>query len=276
MGLILVIVPILITYFRIRQLNHQRARLEEMVAERTIEIQNKNELLKELNSTKDKLFSIISHDLRSPFSAILGFQDLLVSNYSGYTDEERIEMLRQVQSTTNQVYYLVENLLSWSRIQTNSIKPIPVLFNLKEILPDKIDLYQDIAKVKGITLESKIPDNLEGYADINIMTGVLRNLINNSIKFTPNGGKITISAEQENNHVLISVNDTGTGMSTTQINELFSIETTKSKQGTNGEPGSGLGLILCKEFTEKNKGQLRIESEEGKGSTFSFTIPLKP
>jgi len=269
----LVIAPIGFSFWRIRLLHNQREKLEEQVAERTTEIQSKNELLKDLNSTKDKLFSVISHDLRSPFNAILGFEDLLVNNYDEFSETERKDMIRQVHTTTNQVYSLVENLLNWAKIQNRSIQHHPIAFNLKEVIDDISELYQNIALAKGITVDHQIPEGLVPFADIHLMETILRNLISNAIKFTPTGGSILIIASQRNSTIEISVTDSGIGMTREQIVTLFNLETTQPKYGTNGEKGSGLGLVLCKEFVEKNGGTITVESQPGKGSTFGFTIP---
>jgi signal transduction histidine kinase len=240
-------------------------------------LEQKNNQLKALNSTKDKLFSIISHDLRSPFNAILGFQDLLLDDYYELSDTDRLGMIRQLNLTTNQVYDLVQNLLNWSRIQTSNIQSHPVKLNLKQIVNEKLDLYRNIAESKGITLNIQIPDGLFAFADNNLLETSLRNLINNAIKFTPEGGTILITANQQSDFIQISVIDSGTGMTREQMDNLFDLEKTQTKSGTNGELGSGLGLILCKEFVEKNKGILTVESQTGKGSTFRFTTPaFKP
>lgn len=288
--LVVLTVSLLIVYWRIKQMRDLQTKLEKLVTERTNEILAKNELLKiqaltleqkndqlrDLNSTKDKLFSVISHDLRSPFNAILGFQDMLINSYDEFTDEERLNMISQVNTTTNQVYELVENLLIWAKIQTSSIKHRPVEFPVKGVILEKIDLYRNIAEAKGISFSHQIPDELAALADINLMSTTIRNLINNSIKFTPNGGTIMVKAKQITHSIKISVTDSGTGMTEEQIDSLFNLEKTRSKDGTNGEKGSGLGLILCKEFVEKNRGTLTVESKPGRGSTFSFTIPAAP
>ena len=273
MCLILVIAPIVFTFWRIRLLSSQRGKLEKLVVERTTEIQSKNDQLKDLNSTKDKLFSVISHDLRSPFNAILGFEDLLVNNYDEFSETERKDMISQVHMTTNQVYSLVENLLNWAKIQNSSIQHHPITFNLREVIDDISELYQNIAMAKGITVYHQIPEGLVPFADIQLMETILRNLINNAIKFTPTGGSIHVSASQNHTVINVSVTDTGMGMNKEQIGSLFNFETTHSKQGTNGEKGSGLGLVLCKEFVEKNGGTITVDSQPGKGSTFSFTMP---
>ena len=274
-------------HYRIKRLQNQREKLKELVAERTKEIHSKKELLKsqalilqqqndqlkELNATKNKLFSIISHDLRAPFNVILGFQNILVNDYNNCTEAERIDMVRKTYTTSQKVYSLVENLLNWSRIQTNGIQYNPVRFDLKKII-HRLDLYQNIAEAKGINFTNHIPNGLVAFADINLLETVLRNLINNAVKFTPGGGTIMIKVSHENNFIIISVIDSGTGMTRKQTETLFTSENNQTQSGTNGERGSGLGLILCKEFVEKNKGTITVESQPEKGSTFSFTIPV--
>ncbi len=276
-------------FIRIRALSIQHARLESLVKERTYEIAvksdlleaqtktltEKNDQLKDLNSTRDKLFSIISHDLRSPFNTILGFGELLLDNYSDLTDEERKDMINQLHKTSNQTYDLVENMLNWARIQTRNIQYTPKEFDLNEFFERKFDLYQKIAGNKGITLENGLAKKLHVYTDVNFLETILRNLINNAIKFTPNGGTIRIDSRSEEDEVIISVTDSGVGMTQNQIDTLFYMDKSKSTSGTNGENGSGLGLILCKEFVEAYNGTITVKSEPGKGSTFSFSVPVK-
>ena len=272
---------------RIRELHLQTLKLEHQVAERTNEIVEKNDLLesqtqiliekndqlKDLNSTKDKLFSIISHDLRSPFNTILGFGELLLNSYSELTDDERKNMISQLYKTSNQTFYLVENMLNWARIQTRNIKYEPKKIDLKEFFDWKFDLYEKIAESKGIALQSMLDVNIIVYTDVNFLETILRNLINNAIKFTSAGGTIQITANPGSKEVVISVKDSGIGMTKDQINNLFHVDKNINTAGTNGEKGSGLGLILCKEFIEEYNGTIFVESNPGKGSTFSFTVP---
>ena len=290
MGLIILMAPIGLVLWRIKRLHDQREKLEKLVAERTAEIQTKNELLnsqafaltqkndqlKDLNSTKDRLFSIISHDLRSPFNAILGFQDLLLHDYFELSEVERLNKIRKVHSITSQVYYLVDNLLNWASIQSSNIQHKPVRFNVKDIIFEKLDLYRTIAESKGIHFAHQLPDDLIAYADVDLLETTLRNLINNAIKFTPNGGNILVHAWKNHEFIQFSVVDSGIGMTPEQIASLFDLEKTKSKNGTNGEKGSGLGLVLCKELVEKNNGIITVKSQPEEGSTFSFTIPASP
>lgn len=272
---------------RIRDLRLQKLKLEYQVAERTNEIVEKNDLLesqtqiliekndqlKDLNSTKDKLFSIISHDLRSPFNTILGFGELLLSSYSELTDDERKNMINQLYKTSNQTYYLVENMLNWARIQTRNIKYEPKEIDLKAFFDWKFDLYEKIADSKGVSMQNMLDDGIMVFTDINFLETILRNLINNAIKFTPAGGTIQVTASQGPREVVISVKDSGIGMTKNQTDNLFQVNKNIYTAGTDGEKGSGLGLILCKEFIEEYNGTISVESAPGKGSTFSFTVP---
>ena len=273
-AIILLLAPFVFVYWRTRRLEKQKEILEAIVANRTSEIQTKNKQLKELIATKIKLFSIISHDLRSPFNSILGFQEHLISEYSKLTDTERIDMLNKAHESSQQVYTLVENLLSWSMLQTNAIHYDPVQFNLHSIAHERLILYQSQAEIKGITFKVDIAENLYAFADINLLQSTLRNLITNAIKFTAKNGSILVKAVKKDDWLVISVTDSGKGMAKEDIKSLFQLDKMKSQQGTNGEKGTGLGLLLCKDFIEKNKGKLTIESEPDKGSTFSFTIPV--
>lgn len=273
-GIILLIAPFLIVYLRTNRLRKQQKLLEKLVAERTIEIQSKNRMLNDLNTTKDKLFSIISHDLRSPFNTILGFQDILINNYSEFSETERQRMIKIIHTSSNQIYNLLENLLNWAKIQTHNIQYNPVKIVLKELFKEAMPLYQGIAQAKRITLKHDINGELISFADLNYLKTTLRNLISNAIKFTPEGGIIQVIAKHTDEHIEISVIDSGVGMSAHQIDNFFKNSYNESKSGTNGEQGSGLGLVLCKEFIEKNKGNLSIKSSQGFGSTFTFTIPV--
>ncbi|MGE5395356.1 MAG: two-component regulator propeller domain-containing protein [Candidatus Saccharibacteria bacterium] len=275
-------------FLRTKRLHSQRERLTQLVAERTHEIENKNELLRlqaeslagknellnNLNATKDRLFSIISHDLRGPFNVILGFQNILVNEYPQCSEEERIDMVRKTYSTSRKVFNLVENLLSWARIQTSSIRYDPVALDVARTIVEKMDLYRDIAEAKGIQFSTRLEEGLVAWADSNILEAVLRNLVHNAIKFTPHGGLIEIKAFGKDHSIVISIIDSGVGMTPQQVESLFIPEKAVSFNGTGGEKGSGLGLLLCKDFVEMNGGKISVSSSWGKGSCFSFTMPV--
>jgi len=239
------------------------------------QIIKKNELhLKELNATKDKLFSIIAHDLRSPFNGILGFSELLIKNTKDFEVAESEKYLGIINSSAKNTLILLDNLLHWAKTQTGQISYKPEKINIVSIIKQVLEISTSIAKIKNITLNYIQSDVIEVYADVNMLKIVLRNLISNAIKFTNPNGKIEVFAIQNQNDIEITVSDNGVGMSEETLKKLFKIEPTIITTGTAAEKGSGLGLILCKEFVEKQRGEIWAESEIGKGSDFKFTLPL--
>jgi len=240
-----------------------------------VQIIKENELkLRELNATKDKLFSIIAHDLRSPFTGILGLSGLLIENIKDLEIEEFEKYLGAINSSAQNTLVLLENLLNWAKPQSGRIAFQPQQLILASIISESIELSQAVAMEKGISLAHKEADDMEAYADKEMLKIVLRNLISNAIKFSKSGGNISILSKKEQNQVEIAVSDNGVGMSEETISKLFSIETNHTTMGTADEKGSGLGLILCKELLEKQGGKIWVESELGKGSIFKFSLPL--
>jgi len=242
---------------------------------RTEQLLNEQEnQLRELISTKDKLFSIIAHDLRSPFNAILGFSDLLIENTKDSNADESKAYLKIINSSAKSTLILLDNLLNWSKSQTGQIIFEPEKTNLSDVVREVLDMSNSIAKLKNISLNYIQTDDIEVYADLNMLKTILRNLISNAIKYTHLNGKIDISSVQNQNKTEITVSDNGVGMSEETRNRLFKVETNNTTSGTQNEKGSGLGLILCKEFVEKHGGEIWVESELGKGSTFVFSLPI--
>lgn len=228
--------------------------------------------LRELNAQKDKFFSIIAHDLKSPFNAILGFSDILVEqinekNYTGI--DEYAKIIRQ---SSQRAFDLLINLLEWARAQTGKLIFTPEVFNLKNLINDNIALLKSNANQKAITINVDMPNESITFADKQMISTVLRNLISNAIKFTHKGGEIKISVKQNEKEMLISVADNGIGIEPERIKNLFHINKSISTPGTNNEYGTGLGLILCKEFVEKHNGKIWAESKQGKGTVFHFTL----
>ena len=235
-----------------------------------------NSQLEELNATKNKFFSIIAHDLKNPFQAIFGFSELLMRNFEDFDEDQRIELLGMIKSSSEGAYNLLENLLQWARTQTERISYSPTEINIHDIIKQNIELSQPSADKKNIKIKSKADCNSKVWADFNMINLIIRNLTSNAIKFTNNDGTITIGCEKKSlEECVISITDTGIGISKENIKKLFRIDEYFSTSGTAGENGTGLGLIICKEFIEKNKGTLQVESEYGKGTTFSFTLPVK-
>lgn len=230
--------------------------------------------LKELIATRDKLFSIIAHDLRSPFNSIIGFSELLIENSKDILLEDSEQYIKIINSSAKNTLILLDNLLNWAKSQTGqlSFNPEKILFS--EVAQEIITLSKSIAKSKNIALECSCTDNIEIYVDVNMLNTVLRNLISNAIKFTNVGGHIKVSAASKQDHVEITISDNGIGIPKEKCNELFSIASNTTTLGTADENGSGLGLVLCKEFIQKNNGDIWVESEENKGSNFIFTLPI--
>ena len=232
------------------------------------------EQLKAMYATRDKFFSIISHDLRSPFNAILGFSDILSEEWEELSDDERRNFLQNIRNTAHNTFDLLERLLEWSRIQTGKMRFLPGRILLEKIVEDNFGLLASTADRKFIRLVSEVSDDIFAWADKDAVLLILRNLISNAIKFTRQGGVITVSAAPMHKLVVVTVSDTGVGISDTDIKKLFRFEEQLKTEGTDRERGSGLGLVLCREILEKIGGRIWAESTEGEGSRFSFTLPL--
>lgn len=234
-----------------------------------------SEKLKDANDTKDRFFSIIAHDLRSPFTSILGFSRLLNEEYDDFSDEERKMMIRQILNSTETTFQLLDNLLTWAKTQLGRIAFTPEFFEIEPLVLETINLVVPQAKIKGISLKVLTIEKAKVFADVNMIRTVIRNLLSNSIKFSYEGATITVEAIKEQNMIMVKIADTGTGIEPKMLSTLFSLnEQVRSTKGTANEKGTGLGLILCKEFIEKNGGTISVESKVGEGSKFCFTLPM--
>jgi PAS domain S-box-containing protein len=244
------------------------------------EIKLKNEELSKSNAEKDKFFSIIAHDLRSPFNGFLGLTEIMAEELPDLTNDEIQKIAVSMRDSAANLFRLLENLLEWAKMQRGLIPFEPKQVVLPPIVDECITLMLESAKNKGITIIKNIPKDIEVFADSNILQTVIRNLVSNALKFTPKGGEVSLSAKDTGHKTIeISVGDTGIGMSKEMIENLFRPDVMTKREGTDGEPSSGLGLLICKEFVEKNGGELWVESDpEGqsgrRGSIFYFTIPL--
>ena len=230
--------------------------------------------LKELNSTKDKFFSIIGHDLRNPLNALLGFSELISGNSREYTVEEIQKYTKIINDAAKNIHLLIENLLEWSRSQSGNIDFNPEETPIFPVLEEILKVFHIQAEKKSIRFETAVPNTTLAYTDRNLLSTILRNLVNNAVKFTPKGGRIKISSKSSEKELTLSVKDTGVGMSAELIEQLFNFSSSVSMPGTTDEKGTGLGLILCKEFLDMHGGKIWVESKPGKGSIFSFTLPL--
>lgn len=265
---------------KLQRLNEEiafmREILDNVITERNNlieELSMVKEKLDLLNLQKDKVCSIIAHDLRSPFSGLLGISKALADNIESLTQEEIRDFAKALKDSIESTYKLLENLLEWSRLQRGILPFEPDYINLKEILEGIVYVQEVKAKEKGIALVNNVPDDLAVYADYNMLSTVLRNLVSNAIKFTPKGGKVEIASKDNGDFVEVSVKDTGIGIPEEMIPHLFKIGAKTSRSGTEGEPSSGFGLVLCKELIDKHLGKIWVESQVGKGTTFYFAIP---
>jgi len=234
-------------------------------------IKKQKKELETLNATKDRFFTIISHDLKNPFNTILGFADFMRSD--DVDSQSKTMMANILYQSAESAYNLLNNLLEWSKSQMNRIDFIPEPLNLNLLCNGCIKVCKINAQKKGITITNQIKDDINIYADPNLFNTIMRNLISNAVKFTPLNGSVIIDAKRMDTNIEISITDDGIGMTKNQINNLFRIDKKESRSGTANEKGTGLGLLLCKEFVEKHNGQIWVESEVSKGSTFYFSIP---
>ena len=246
---------------------------QELISQQKEEIENQRDKLEKLNKTKDKFFSIIAHDLRNPFHSILGFADLLIKNYREIEDEKKQEYIQLMHESSQYAYHLLENLLHWSRSQTERIQFSPVNVDLFEIIDEINHMLLASFKKKDITFSNEIPEGTLVFGDKNMISTIVSNLVNNATKFTPDGGSIKVFHEATDQDITIHISDTGIGMEQKVIDKLFNLDQFYSTTGTDGESGTGLGLIVIHEFVKKHNGTISVKSKPGKGSTFSITLP---
>jgi len=235
-------------------------------------IKEAEEELKYLNATKDKFFSIIAHDLKNPFHSILGATDLMIQKYDEWDSEKQKMFLKNVHEAADQGYNLLTNLLEWSRSQTGRLNLQFMELRLNDLVKENFKLLKNQAHEKNITFINNVTEDMKVQADMNSIKTVLRNLFSNALKFTEEGGEVKVYSVKENEKIKVSVQDSGIGMDDEQADKLFRIDQNQSTKGTNNEEGTGLGLILCKEFVEKNGGEIWVESKKGTGTTFHFTL----
>lgn len=247
----------------------------ENVAKKHTQIELLNEELLKLNNQKDKFFSIIAHDLKSPFNSILGFSDILCEQVAEKNYQGIVEYSNIILQSSKRAMDLLQNLMEWSLAKTGRMAFNPEYFEMAELINEVILLLSDIAKRKSITIRKKLLPVSIVYADKNMISTVLRNLISNAIKFTYPNGEIIISSEVQHDELWISVSDNGVGMTKDTIEKLFRIDENYTTLGTQKEKGTGLGVILCKEFVEIHRGKMSVDSKIGEGSVFRFTIPYK-
>ena len=244
-----------------------RKRAEEKLIE-------KDNFLQKLNADKDRFISILSHDLKSPFNSILGFSEVLTEDIRKLNTDEIEDIAKNINKSARNTLYLLEDLLAWAMMQQGKIIFKPQKLSLADICKNILEILNPNAVAKNITINYYIADRIKVFADIDMIKTVLRNLVSNALKFTNNGGTISVSSEENSENVTISISDNGVGIKAENITKLFNISEVITTKGTAEETGTGLGLLLCKEFVEKHGGKIWVESEVGKGSEFKFTLPI--
>ncbi len=240
--------------------------LEKLVAERTSE-------LEQANATKDKFFSIIAHDMKDNFGGLLGYAEMLSSDFDRLKNEERKSMANVIWDLSGQLYKLLQNLLEWANIQTGNMIFNPTRFPLAAFIQDEFTLLNEYASKKQQTLTFYPTEEIMVNADESMLSSVMRNVVMNAVKFTPEKGTINVSIQKQEDKANIIIKDNGVGISSENLKRLFKVNESVKTYGTNQEPGTGLGLILCKEFLVKNGGDISIESKEGEGTTVTFHVP---
>lgn len=244
-----------------------------IIKEQSIQLETKNVELIELDKKKDKFISILAHDLRNPFNTILGFSKLLMTKFKIISDEEKSSYMQSILSTAEKTYVLLNQLLDWAQSQAGNTAYSPENISLDSLLVENLDLLSESALNKGISMKKSLDADDHIFADRNMVNTIIRNLLSNAIKFTPEHGTITASSYKKADSVFAEISDTGIGMEKKDLGNLFEIDRTISKKGTADETGSGLGLLLCKDFTEICGGNISAKSELGKGSSFSVSFP---
>lgn len=246
-----------------------------MLSKREQSLNKLNSDLEGLNSTQKKFFSIIAHDLRNPFNFLILSSSMILEKYGNLKEEEKIELLNGIETVSKESYTLLSNLLEWSKLQTGKFKANKINLSLKESTERNIALLCSLAKQKDIKIKDTLEDSITVYADQQMVDTVLRNLINNSIKFSEKGDVITVSATESESEVTVCVADEGIGMDDELLKNLFNLDIQQNRNGTNNESGSGIGLLICKELVEENNGRIWAESEINSGTKFYFTLNKK-
>ncbi len=262
---------VVLIYIRLKEKRRLNRRLQH-----TIDLLQESEQdLKEANDAKDKVFSIIAHDLISPFNSMLGFSDLLLKSYNDYDDDEKKAFLASIYQSASDTYKLLKNLLYWGRINTGKIKHNPINSDLSASVNDCLMFYSEQAREKEITTHTNIPDSTVVYADPDMLFMIIRNLISNALKYTQKGGGIHVSAKSGPSGVELIVQDTGIGIPGAWQDDLFQVNKEHKREGTEKETGPGLGLSLVQGLVSKNKGKIWVKSQEGQGSSFHVQLPGK-
>lgn len=241
--------------------------------EMEIKLRQNEARLTKLNIEKDRFFSIIAHDLKSPFNGMLGLLEIMANDYYDYSDEQRFKIIQTSHNSALKAFNLLSDLLEWARLQNEQFEIKKETLNLQEIINENIELYKKNAIEKEITVKNSLNQNINVLVDRNSVNTVVRNILNNAIKFTPKGGFVEFKVKESNNDIELCIEDNGIGMSGETIGKLFKIDENFTTLGTNNEKGTGLGLTICNDIVNKNNWKMKIESKLGKGTMFKILIP---
>jgi PAS domain S-box-containing protein len=248
---------------------------EAQIREQNAEITAKSDELSRLIAARNKLLSIIGHDLKNPLNSIIGFSDLLVREEASLDKDKVKQYIEIIFNSSLSAQQLLDNLLNWARTQTGKINVEPTVVNLRDLVENVLPLQMGAASAKNVQLINKIDEKVNLFADRNMISTIIRNLASNAIKYSMEGGQVLFSGKAAGDEVIFKITDRGVGMDQETVQHLFKLDKMKSKPGTAGEDGTGLGLIICKEFVEKNDGKIEVTSKPGKGSTFTIYLPSK-
>lgn len=264
-----------VSNYELKTLNEEIAREGMRLSELNDKLLRSEEELKKINDTKDKFFSIVAHDLRNPIGSSRSLLETLLLYYDEMSSDELKNMLNVMYETTKRTYEMLENLLTWARAQMRKIEFLPFVQPLFGVVERNVKLFQQSANNKEININNLVPSELVAYFDTNLVDTIIRNLLSNAIKFTPQYGTVLIGADEnfDENYIVVFVKDSGVGISKERLEKLFEMSMARSTQGTSGERGSGLGLLLCKEFVDMSGGQIWAESEPNNGTVIYFTLP---
>lgn len=268
-GLLFVLLLIVLLFFYLYRKNAKKNQASNAL------LSQQNSELKEANKTKEKFLSIIGHDLKNPFNSVLGLSNLLIDQWKSLEDEERFHISNEINHSSQNIYELLDNLLIWSRTQTKNTVVHPETFDINTSIQQVFEIFKNQANYKNINVRLNLSGEKMVYADPNMIETVIRNLFSNALKFTNSGGQITINTTQKDDMVEFSISDNGKGILPDDLKKIFEDKGLKTSKGTDNETGSGLGLLLAKDFIVRNKGLIWVESKPNKGSQFTFNLPLK-
>ncbi|HNS29120.1 MAG TPA: tetratricopeptide repeat-containing sensor histidine kinase [Tenuifilaceae bacterium] len=263
-----------IANLQLKDKNCEIEQQKEVIQQKVQAIEEKNRELEKINQIKDKLIAVIAHDLKNPFNNISGYSEILASRYDSFEKKEVQEFLKIINESSAKGNYLLDNLLQWYRLQTMSLQFLPLKLNLRNIVENELLFFTSIAQDRGINIINSIPQEVTIHADSNMLKTIIRNLVSNAIKHTETGGKISLTSSSDHREVTVVVEDTGSGIEPSIKDKLFTGRHGITSTGQSGEKGTGLGLILCKDFVEMHHGRIWVESEPGKGAKFFFTLPI--